>query len=588
MRSLLALGLSAVVLVLSPPAQGEELSQLISGELRKVVGDCKFTEGPAWHPDGFLLFSDIPNNRIVRVNADDSHSDWTTASGGANGLMCDQAGNVYAAQGELHRVVRMRSNANGQADVVSVLGEEFDGQPFNKPNDLAIDTDGGLYFTDPNYRQQPPSQPVQGVYYVSAAGKVTRVVADLPRPNGILVSPDGKSLYVANIEQRKIMAYPIVAAGQLSEPKVLFTGDEQLDGNGPDGMALDAEGRIYATYKQVVVLGKDGGLLGRIDVPEKPANCAFGGPENKTLYITARTSLYKQPMQVAGMSLQKQGPQGNAVALAEGAEAKTPEKPAAETVKVELEGMTLNVPKSWEQQKPSSNLRLGQFAIKPVEGDADTSELAIFPPFGGSVRQNVDRWIQQFDGQGREMKATQGECPQGKYVLIELTGTYKKPFGPPFLQQTQPAENYKMLGVILSKADGGNFFLKLTGPKASVAAGGRIPSEAALAATPARRRTMNSVTNSPRRDREHVMSMANCCWPLIAPTISWRIAARSGTLAAVLVWCITVAPAVAGPLRAGAAASNITPPPWATDRGGAGPRCPPPAFTTNSTPVASC
>jgi gluconolactonase len=484
MRSLfhVCLSISLLAGAWCAPAPAADLSELVGGELTKLVGDCKFTEGPAWHPDGYLLFSDIPNNRIIRVNADGTHSDWTTASGGANGLMCDQAGNVYAAQGDLQRVARMRSGADGHGEVATVLAENFDGQPFNKPNDLAVDADGGLYFTDPNYRQQPPSQPVQGVYYVSAAGKVTRVVADLPRPNGILVSPDGKTLYVANIEQRKIMAYPIVAAGQLSEPKVLFTGDESLDGGGPDGMALDVHGNIYATYKSVVVVSKEGGLIGRIAVPEKPANCAFGGADNKTLYITARTSLYQQPMKVAGMGLQKQGPQG-AKAVSRVSRRPEPkafgpdslvyfadEKPAEETVKVELEGLSLMVPKSWEQQKPSSGLRLGQFAIKPVEGDTDSSELAIFPPFGGSVRQNVDRWIQQFDGQGREMKATQGECPQGKYVLVELTGTYKKPFGPPIAQQTNPVENYKMLGVILSKADGGNFFLKLTGPKASVAA----------------------------------------------------------------------------------------------------------------------
>lgn len=465
------------------PLPASELSELVGGPVEKIVGDCKFTEGPAWHPQGFLLFTDIPNNRIVRVNADGSHSDWMTQSGGANGLMCDQAGNVYAAQGDLQRVVRLRVGANGQPEIAAMLAESFDGKPFNKPNDLAIDTEGGLYFTDPNYRQQPPSQPVQGVYYVSAAGKVTRVVADLPRPNGILVSPDGKTLYVANIEQRKIVAYPIVAAGQLSAPTVLFTGDETLDGNGPDGMALDVHGNIYATYKSVVVVSNSGDLIGRIEVPEKPANCAFGGTDNQTLYITARTSLYKAPMKVAGMGLQKEGPQGikatssvRPYAPADGARGATVyfEDKATVTVAIELKSeqgnLKLDVPKAWEKQQPTSNLRLGQFAVPAVEGDTEPSELAIFPPFGGTVRANVDRWIQQFEGQGREMKATQGECPQGKYVIVELTGTYKKPFGPPFLQQTKPAENYKMLGVILSQTDGGNFFLKLTGPKATVAA----------------------------------------------------------------------------------------------------------------------
>jgi gluconolactonase len=470
------LGAWFVVSASSLPAA--ELSDLVGGKAELVVSGCKFTEGPAWHPEGFLLFTDIPNTRIVRVNPDGSHSDWMTSSGGANGLMCDQAGNVYAAQGDAQRVARLRSNAAGQGEVVQVLAENFDGKPFNKPNDLAIDLDGGLYFTDPNYRQQPPSQPVQGVYYVNKDGKVTRVVADLPRPNGVLVSPDGKTLYVANIEQRKIMAYPIVSAGTLSEPKVLFTGDETLDGNGPDGMSLDEQGNIYATYKQVVVVSKDGGWVGRIEVAEKPANCAFGGPENNRLYVTARTSLYVVPMKVRGMSLQKAGPQGAKATsrvmpfAPRGFETASPVyfDDAAATVKVPFENFTLDVPKTWEKQQPTSRLRLGQFSIPAAEGDKEPSELAIFPPFGGSVQANVDRWIGQFEGQGREMKATQGESTQGKYVFVELTGTYKKPIGPPIAQMTESVPDYKMLGVILTLKDGGNVFLKLTGPKKTVAA----------------------------------------------------------------------------------------------------------------------
>ncbi|MCA9053377.1 MAG: SMP-30/gluconolactonase/LRE family protein [Planctomycetaceae bacterium] len=459
-------GLCSLCLASTLPAA--DLSELVGGELAKVVGDCKFTEGPAWHPDGYLLFSDIPNSRILKVQPDGSHSEWLTASGGVNGLMCDRAGNVFAAQGDLQRVVRLKSGADGTAEVAGVLAAEFDGKPFNKPNDLALDAEGGAYFTDPNYRQQPPSQPVQGCYYVSRSGKVTRVVADLPRPNGILVSQDGKTLYVANIEERKIMAYPIVATGQLSSPTVLFTGDETTDGNGPDGMSLDEHGNIYATYKQLVVVSPQGDLVGRVEIPEKPANCAFGGDDNRTLYITARTSLYKLPMKVAGIPLRERGPAGTVLAQADGDAAD--DSADGETEKVDLKGLTLNVPKAWEKQQPSSNLRLGQFSIPAADGDAEAAELAVFPPFGGTVRANVDRWIQQFEGQGRQMKASQGSCDQGKYVLVELTGTYKKPFGPPFLQQTQPAENYKMLGVILTSKDGGNYFLKLTGPKGTVAA----------------------------------------------------------------------------------------------------------------------
>lgn len=458
-------------------AHAAELSGLVGGPVSKVVGDCKFTEGPAWHPDGYLLFSDIPNNRIIRVNADGKHSDWMTESGGTNGIVCDQSGRIYAAQGDLQRVARLEAGPNGHGQVATVIAETFDGQPFNKPNDLAVDNHGGLYFTDPNYRQQPLSQPVEGVYYVNGEGKVTRIIANLPRPNGILVSSDGKTLYVANINLRQIMAYPIVAPGQVSEGRVIFTGDEKLDGNGPDGMALDERGNIYATYKQLVVVSPQGELIGRVEFPEKPANCTFGGADLSTLYVTARTSLYKLPTKVKGAALPGRGPDGRKLALADepaleevDAIVDTGCADEAETVDVDLDGLKLTVPKHWQKQQPSSNLRLGQFAIPAVEGDAEPSELAIFPPFGGTVQQNVERWVAQFENEGRTMKATQGECPQGKYVLVELTGTYKKPHGPPFLQQTKPAPGYKMLGVILVSKAGGNYFLKLTGPQKTVAA----------------------------------------------------------------------------------------------------------------------
>lgn len=486
-RVIMRAGLLGVCLwVVAASGFAADLSDLVGGGVVKVVGDCKFTEGPAWHPDGYLLFSDIPNVRILRVNSDGSHSEWMKPSGGANGLMCDRAGNVYAAQGDERRVVRLRANAAGQGEIAAVLARDYDSLPFNKPNDLALDSHGGLYFTDPNYRPEPQSQPVQGVYYVAASGQVTRIAtAEVPRPNGILVSQDGQTLYVANIEQRKIMAYPIVGPGTVSQPTVLFTGDESLDGTGPDGMALDEQGNLYATYKQVVVVSPAGGLIGRIDVPEKPANCAFGGAENRTLYITARTSLYSVPMKVRGMALQAAGPQGTSAVSGLGRPFVPPnfgrgaavyfDAPAGgETVRVELQAekgtVTLDVPKTWENQRPSNNLRLGQFVIPAAAGDSEGGELVVSGPFGGTVRANVDRWLQQFEGEGRHMRATQGESPQGKYVLVELTGTYKKPVGPPFAQMTESRPGYKMLGVILTKPEEGNFFLKLAGPQATVAA----------------------------------------------------------------------------------------------------------------------
>ena len=224
--------------------------------------------------DNIYVSEGYVNNRIAKF---DKNGNWIKTWGqfGEGGehanlnpghfrnvhtMQIDRQGNIYACQGADRCVVRLRTNETGTGELVQVLAGEFEGQPFNQPNDLAIDTSGGLYFTDPNYRgaDQPPTQPVQGVYYIAAGGEVTRVIDDLPRPNGILVSPDGKKLFVANIELRQIMEYEITQPGRLGPGRVLFTGDADLDGRGPDGMALDSSGRLYTTYKSIVVVAPGG------------------------------------------------------------------------------------------------------------------------------------------------------------------------------------------------------------------------------------------------------------------------------------------------------------------------------------------
>lgn len=484
LRACLVCNVAVAILVsLSSSSRAERPESLTAGAVQKVVGDCKFTEGPAWHPQGFLLFTDIPNSRIIRVNTDGTSSDWMKPSGGANGVVCDQAGSVYICQGAEQRVARVVAGPDQTAKIAAVLADRFGGERFNQPNDLAIDSDGGLYFTDPNYRREPLSQPVEGVYYVGKEGEVSLVIGDLPRPNGILVSPDGKTLYVANIELSQIVAYPIVAPGQLSTGKVLFTGDAKLDGKGPDGMALDEKGNIYATYSTVVVISPEGALKERIEVPEHPANCTFGGADLSTLFITARTSLYKIPMKVKGLALPVKGPQGSESVAStakglpkesfvskddDGSDCDDAAAPKVRSVK--LQDLTLKVPAAWAEQKPTSSLRLGQFSIPAVEGDAEPTEYVVFPPFGGSINQNLERWIQQFEAEGRSVKLTQGTVPQGKYVLVELSGTYKRPFGPPFAQQTKPAPNFAMIGIILTAESGGNYFIKVTGPRKTLEA----------------------------------------------------------------------------------------------------------------------
>ena len=138
---------------------------------------------------------------------------------------------------------------------------------------------------------------------MNAERRVTRVVDSLERPNGILVSPTGRWLVVAEMDKREVHRFEIVAAGQVADGRVIFVGDPEIDGAGPDGIAHDRHGNIYATYQSLVVLRPDGTLIGRIATPEKPTNGTFGGPGDRTLYISAPTSVYTLDMKVAGLGL---------------------------------------------------------------------------------------------------------------------------------------------------------------------------------------------------------------------------------------------------------------------------------------------
>jgi sugar lactone lactonase YvrE len=291
-------------LVAGAPAE-IPLDLIDDGLVHQVAQGFQFVEGPAWSPGGYLVFSDIPANRIVRLDERDATSDFLKPSGGANGLVFDRDGVLYACQGGDRRVVRIEKDGK-----VTPLADTFGGKKLNSPNDLALDGAGGLYFTDPRYgRAEGVEQDVMGVYHVGPDGKVERVISDLPRPNGILVSPDGKRLHVANPERGEIRSYPIAAPGKLGKGSVLH---REEGARGPDGMALDERGNIYATYREIVVVSPEGKLLGKIPVPEHPANCTFGGKDGKTLYITARTGLYSLAMKVAGAPLAAAGPRGAA------------------------------------------------------------------------------------------------------------------------------------------------------------------------------------------------------------------------------------------------------------------------------------
>jgi gluconolactonase len=296
------------------------LDKLISPgtKTEKLHGGFRFIEGPVWMRTGpFLLFSDLQNNAIMKWSPDGSVSVFRKAifSGsypdgvqiGSNGLTLDKQGRVVAAEHGNRRVSRIEKDGT-----ITVLADHYQGKRLNSPNDLVCKSNGDVYFTDPPglYRTYPegPDAPKReldfaGVYRVSAPGKVDLVTKDVPYPNGLAFSPDEKKLYIASSRPEKFwMVYNVVADGSLSNGKKFFDATS-IPGEGvPDGMKVDRDGNIYATGPAgIMIFTPSAKLLGTIELPEIPANLNWGDPDGKALYITARTSLYRIRMNVAGM-----------------------------------------------------------------------------------------------------------------------------------------------------------------------------------------------------------------------------------------------------------------------------------------------
>lgn len=262
--------------------------------IRKVATGYTFTEGVAEAVDGRIFFSDIPKNRIYTL---DQKTGLTSLhrknTGGANGLMFNKDGVLFACEGKARQVTKQIGNE------VTVIADKFEGKALNRPNDLALDNAGGFYFTDPGYGLKPSDLNIEAVYYVDALGKITRPISDLKRPNGIVFSPDFKVLYVSDPGDKKIFAFDAISLGKPENKREFLKF-------GADGMTVDEMGNLYATSKgKVIIVNPIGKVVGVLSIPERPTNLEFGGKDGKTLFITARTSLYAVDMNVRGVNKQK-------------------------------------------------------------------------------------------------------------------------------------------------------------------------------------------------------------------------------------------------------------------------------------------
>jgi len=275
-----------------------KLNNLIEqGNPEKLASDFQFTEGPIWQADGSLLFSDIPANRIYRWTPDDGAQVWREPTGNSNGLTLDREGRLIACEHSGRRV--SRTEADGS---VAAIASYFNGGKLNSPNDVVVKSDGVVYFTDPPYGIQPEEreQPVNGVYRILTDGTLELLVDDFDRPNGLAFSPDESILYIDDSPRRHVRAFNVQADGTLANSRVIADMDHPQPGS-PDGMKIDEEGHLYVTGATGVwVFEPNGELLGVIATPERPANCAWGDDDRKSLYITAQTSLYRVRTKVAG------------------------------------------------------------------------------------------------------------------------------------------------------------------------------------------------------------------------------------------------------------------------------------------------
>ncbi len=271
-----------------------------TGKITKVHGGFAFTEGPVVDKEGNnLYFSDVPNNRINKINEKGELSTFREKTEKFNGLKFNAKGEIVAC------------DMNGRIVVVSpdgkevrVLADKYEGNRFNAPNDLMVDKTGGVYFSDPSFgAPKPLPQGKTAVYYITPEGKVTRLLDDLTQPNGVVLTPDEKTLYVIQTGPPDMMAYPVEEPGKLGKGRVhcKLQGKDDKPGTGGDGCTIDSKGNLYVTSTiGVQVFDPEGKFLGAIAFPEQPSNLTFGGKDRKTLYATARTSVYSMPMEVAG------------------------------------------------------------------------------------------------------------------------------------------------------------------------------------------------------------------------------------------------------------------------------------------------
>ena len=275
---------------------GQEKNNIVTGaRVEKAGTGYTFTEGPAVAPDGRVYFTDQPNDKIYVWDEKNGISLWLEDTNRSNGLYFNKKGQLVTCADLYNQLAYFDNDKK-----LHVIHEKYNDNLLNAPNDLWIASNGGIYFSDPYYHRKwweegrGEEQEVRGVYYLNPKGEIARVIDDFKQPNGLIGTPDGKILYVSDINDGKIWKYNIQPDGSLAN-KTFFAP------HGSDGMTIDNKGNVYLTSGKVWIYSPKGELVQEIEVPENPSNVCFGGKKRNILFITARTSVYTLIMNVKGV-----------------------------------------------------------------------------------------------------------------------------------------------------------------------------------------------------------------------------------------------------------------------------------------------
>ena len=305
--------------VIAQPTSGLE-NIVEPGMPELIAGGLINAEGPLWHPDGFLLFSEISGNTIFKWTSDRGVETFRSPSGHSNGLTFDRQGRLIVCE---HSNSRTSDLAHGQVSrterdgTITTLAYEYEGNRLNSPNDVVVRSDGSIYFTDPPFGLDPrygisgaQELAFQGVHRLWPDGKTLELLADdIYRPNGLAFSPDEQVLYVSNTHERafsfgEVLAFDVQSDGSLSNRRVFIAAAARSSplGGFPDGIKVDIDGNLYVADNVFVrVYDRTGQHLGDIVVPEMPRNCAFGGFDSRSLFITTISSVYRVQTKIQGI-----------------------------------------------------------------------------------------------------------------------------------------------------------------------------------------------------------------------------------------------------------------------------------------------